>query len=523
MYSITEFEFIILVVGILACSASAETLYHNFIVKETQYTRLCHTKQILTVNGQFPGPTIYARRGDTVIVNVRNCGKNNVTIHWHGVNQNRDPWHDGPEYITQCPIQPDRNFTYRVSLGEEEGEWWIPDVREVVEESLREGKGPNFSDAYTINGQPGFPYPCSNDGEFTARVDAGNRYLLRIINAANTKELFFAVAGHHLTVVGTDGSYVKPFTTDFIMIIPGQTFDVLLDANSTAGSRHYIAIRPYSSGFPVNIKNATAVLQYSGNQRSPRLAMTLPSLPAFDDTNAVTAFTKQLHSLASEVHPVHVPQSIDQQIIITVAFNLLPCEPGKVCQGPLNTLLTTSLNNISFVKSARSSVLDAYYRNISGVFGTEFPDKPPVPYDFTGKNMPSFLLLTRKATEVRVLEYNTSVEIVFQGTNILAGENHPLHLHGHSFYVVGSGFGNFDKEKHPLKYNLVDPPYVNTVGIPMSGWAAIRFRAQNPGVWFMHCHFDFHQSTGMATVLIVKDGEGSESKMLPPPSDMPRC
>jgi laccase len=51
-------------------------------IKEANYTRLCHEKTILTVNGQFPGPTIFARKGDVVVVNVYNQGNKNITIHW---------------------------------------------------------------------------------------------------------------------------------------------------------------------------------------------------------------------------------------------------------------------------------------------------------------------------------------------------------------------------------------------------------------------------------------------------------
>jgi laccase len=51
-------------------------------VKETSYSRLCENKTLLTVNGQFPGPTITARRGERVIVNVHNQGDRNITIHW---------------------------------------------------------------------------------------------------------------------------------------------------------------------------------------------------------------------------------------------------------------------------------------------------------------------------------------------------------------------------------------------------------------------------------------------------------
>lgn len=48
----------------------------------TNVTKLCATKSIVTVNGKFPGPPIYAREGDTVIVKVINNVQYNVTIHW---------------------------------------------------------------------------------------------------------------------------------------------------------------------------------------------------------------------------------------------------------------------------------------------------------------------------------------------------------------------------------------------------------------------------------------------------------
>ncbi|THU51759.1 hypothetical protein C4D60_Mb06t34420 [Musa balbisiana] len=51
-------------------------------VVEKKFTRLCSTKSIATVNGQFPGPTLYAREGDTVLVKVVNHVHYNVTIHW---------------------------------------------------------------------------------------------------------------------------------------------------------------------------------------------------------------------------------------------------------------------------------------------------------------------------------------------------------------------------------------------------------------------------------------------------------
>ena len=39
----------------------------------------------------------------------------------------------------------------------------------------------------------------------------------------------------------------------------------------------------------------------------------------------------------------------------------------------------------------------------------------------------------------------------------------------------------------------------------------------------MHCHLERHQSWGMETVFIVKDGESKNLTLPPPPPDMPPC
>ncbi|KAI8556657.1 hypothetical protein RHMOL_Rhmol05G0271200 [Rhododendron molle] len=83
-------------------------------------------------------------------------------------------------------------------------------------------------------------------------------------------------------------------------------------------------------------------------------------------------------------------------------------------------------------------------------------------------------------TEVLVVNFNTSVVVILQDTSILGAESHPLHLHGFNFFIVGQGFGNFDSNNDPKKFNLVDPVEKNTVGVPSGGWVAFRFLADNP-------------------------------------------
>ena len=309
-------------------------------------------------------------------------------------------------------------------------------------------------------------------------VDYGKTYLLRIINSIMNEEMFFMVANHNLTVVGTDGAYIKPITTSYIMITPGQTMDVLITANQSP-SHYYMASRAYAE-LVFDNTTTTAILQYSGNYAAPSTP-SFPNLPNFADIDSVTNFTRRLKALATKDYPVDVPQSVDTRLYITISVNTLPCANNS-CDGPNGTRLSASLNNISFVEPS-IDVLQAYYRSIQHVYESDFPNEPPYSFNFTGDNLPNTLLTPEQGTKVKVLDYNSTVEIVFQGTNVLNGaENHPMHLHGDSFYLLGYGFGNFNNETDPKSYNLVDPPEVNTIGVPTKGWAAIRFRADNPGI-----------------------------------------
>lgn len=42
----------------------------------------------------------------------------------------------------------------------------------------------------------------------------------------------------------------------------------------------------------------------------------------------------------------------------------------------------------------------------------------------------------------------------------------------------------------------------DTVIVPPSGYAIIRFKVDNPGFWFSHCHFESHSNEGMAFVAV---------------------
>ncbi|XP_020214302.1 laccase-3 [Cajanus cajan] len=557
--------------GLLALVASlasgAGIHFHEFVIQARPVRRLCKTQNIVTVNGQFPGPTVEARNGDYIIIRVVNAAQYNISIHWHGLRMMRNPWADGPSYVTQCPIQPGGSYTYRFRIRDQEGtlwwhahtgflrataygafiiyprlgssypfsmpkqeypillgEWFDRDLVLLKRQADFTGLPPNTSVAFTINGQPGDLYRCSRQETVRVRVDAGDTIMLRIISSALNQELFFSIANHTMTVVGTDAAYTKPFRTKLLVIGPGQTFNVLVTADQPPGL-YYMAAHAYESArnAPFDNTTTTAILEYRStkltNQNRPRSPI-LPALPPFNDTPTATAFTAGIKGLTK----VKVFNRVDVNLYIIVGLGLINCtNPNSPrCQGPNGTRFTASMNNVSFVLPTTTSLMQAYYEGMRGVFTTDFPPVPPLQFDYTG-NVPRGLWTPSPGTKLYKLKYGSKVQIVLQGTSMVTSEEHPMHVHGYHFFVVGSGFGNFNPATDPLKFNLVDPPVRNTIGTPPGGWVAIRFVADNPGIWFVHCHIDSHLNWGLGMALLVENGVGLSQSVKPPPPDLPQC
>lgn len=290
--------------------------------------------------------------------------------------------------------------------------------------------------------------------------------------------MFFKIANHSITVVGTDGAYTKPFTSDYITISPGQTIDFLLHANQPR-SHYYMASRVYATGGDFDNSTTTGVIEYVGNYTPPASPLR-PILPEINDTASSVNFTGRLRSLANKKYPIDVPLNITDTLFFALSINLRPCTLTSPCNGPLGERFRASVNNVTLLLP-RTDILGAYYRGINNVYETDFPDNPPLRYNFTQERIPRDLWRPRNGTAVNVVDYNATVELVFQGTTMVSGVDHPMHLHGYSFYVVGSGLGNFNRTTDPPKYNLVDPPLMETIAVPINGWTAIRFKANNPG------------------------------------------
>ncbi|XP_039056191.1 laccase-12-like [Hibiscus syriacus] len=267
--------------------STADVHYYDFFLQESQFTKLCSTKNILTVNGSFPGPEIRVRRGDTVFVNVHNQANTALSIKWEGVEESINGSND--------MIQPGRNFTYHIELHNEIGTlWWhatsawasttvhgafvvlpapnegypflTPDSDQTIilgewfKQELTEANqniASGQADAYTINGHPGETYGCSSDTTFDYQVNYGALYLVRVINAVNDT-MVFRIAYHSLTVVGQNGAYSRRSFRSSLTLAPGQVTDVLLCPYQNLG-HYYITARPSSDA----THTAVGILRYA--------------------------------------------------------------------------------------------------------------------------------------------------------------------------------------------------------------------------------------------------------------------
>ncbi len=98
---------------------------------------------------------------------------------------------------------------------------------------------------------------------------------------------------------------------------------------------------------------------------------------------------------------------------------------------------------------------------------------------FNGKSGPaSSPLLVREGDRVRIRLIN------------LGMDHHPIHLHGHTFYVTGTEGGRIPEAAwYPG----------NTVLVGVAQSRDVEFVANNPGDWMIHCHLPHHMMNQMSS------------------------
>lgn len=101
---------------------------------------------------------------------------------------------------------------------------------------------------------------------------------------------------------------------------------------------------------------------------------------------------------------------------------------------------------------------------------------------------------------------NSSIRIVI--TNNGPPIPHPIHLHGHNFFVLDEGVGTWDGKAIKREGN---PQRRDVQILQAGGYMVLQITADNPGAWPLHCHIvscylSFLQSNGGANLGINRHG-----------------
>lgn len=506
-------------------------------------------KLVYLINGQFPGPTLEARSGDTMVIEVYNeLEDEGVAIHWHGLRMKGYNSMDGVVGITQAPIPSTGNFTYEFKVGNEQagtfwyhshegiqradglygglivhkpiqkdvfdstrfqfeednllmiGDWYLQSaehVQESYEDPGNWGHEPVPS-SVLINGKG--KYDCSShkrDEEmactniFPPRLSLkSSRSRLRVTNVGILTGFTLKIPHCRMTVFQLDGGNViekSPESSSIGILYPGERMDLIMECDAiTHSTDSEMTITLDSENFSMHNTPSNLAHYFPLQIASSTLARKDHSpSPTTDEEKPF-----YLRSAKGDTLPENTIQGVANQ---TYMF-YVQMETGKEDED----IPTWGINGTAWAPQASPSTplidLSRAYWN-------------------TNQFVP-FIALSRDPDNA------TWVDIVVNNFDM---RGHPFHLHGYDFYVLSQYYPTSHHHSYNTynpfspseassppggSYNLINPIKKDTVYIPGMGYVVLRILADNVGIWFFHCHILTHSSTGMAMALEVGERSG---------------
>jgi L-ascorbate oxidase len=314
--------------------------------------------------------------------------------------------------------------------------------------------------------------------------------------------------------VEADGTIVDPVDVANLDVTVAQRYSVLLQADQPVGSYWATTSVRHRNAGPMGY----AYIKY-GASAPPMEEDPLPDHPAFDDLLAGPEFDAKLFTKD--------PSAYDSSDVLSSDPDRDLILVGTQARRSSDNLLRWAVNNVTMQFPAVPVILQLY-NAVNDVGAAAWPDtnlpdmvvvpdKPPLTWDYSRTLQDEGVSIFNGENGVAILKFveGDVVDIVLQNARALNGaaEMHTWHTHGHSFWIVGQGNGTFDPETDPANYNLDNPVRRDTATLWPFGWTALRFKADNVGVWPFHCALNAHSVMGMGLTIVV-----SPDKLpLPPP------
>ncbi|KAI0470081.1 Cupredoxin [Xylariaceae sp. FL0804] len=473
-----------------------------------------YERTVLVMNGSLPGPTIEADWGDELVIHVtNNMVENGTAIHWHGIRQLDTNPSDGVPGITQCPTAPGETTTYRFRATQYGTSWYHSHFSLQLADGLIGPiviHGPSTAD-YDVDVGPVLiqdwfhasafqtweetqrvlallqpqaenglinglnPYDCADsddascvgtDQRFETTFEQGKKYLLRVVGVQVDGYMKFTIDGHKLQVIASDFVPIQPYETDAVILASGQRYDVVVEADQDVGAYWMRAIyqTACNSNDNDNKDNILGIVRYEGADNDTALTPNTTVAESITNSCGDEPYESLVPWVSHEVGSSATRQWVNVQWYyeLDLVFHW--------------TLRSKTLT----VDWADPTLLDIYHNT------TDFPATSNV---------------------ATVGDADTDDEWVYWIVQdlTLVDAFHPMHLHGHDFYVLAQGEGLFVPGLVTL--NTQNPPRRDTVSLYGDGYTVIAFKTDNPGSWLFHCHIAWHASQGLALQLVERTAE----------------
>ena len=290
-------------------------------------------------------------------------------------------------------------------------------------------------DTILINGTNGL-----NGGSFlTVDLVPGKSHRLRLINTAVEDPIRVSIDNHQMQVITSDFVPIEPIFADSVVLAIGMRYDVIIFANQTIGNYWLRAEAETGCSSPPQ-QPAQGIVRYAGASNSEPTTSSTVTSSGCTDPGILSPIVPNKAGSEGEFKA----QARDLNVSLST--------PGP----------TTNNQNVVLWRVSESNI-DVQW------------DDPMLQYVREGNT-------TYPSTENIIELPNAGVWTYWIVQDTSAGQPwHPIHLHGHDFYILGSGNGTFDASTHLEELKFDNPTRRDSANLPAAGWIAIAFPTDNPG------------------------------------------
>ncbi|MEU6127046.1 multicopper oxidase domain-containing protein [Streptomyces sp. NPDC047123] len=281
---------------------------------------------LLTYNGNFPGATIKARSGRTVVVRQRNELNVATSVHLHGASvtqandgdpmdtlapggerlytyPNKQPhaslwYHDHAHHVESENVYRGLHGSYLLTDGIEDN-LPLPKGQYDVEIGIRDAHFDSAGQLVYLMNDPqrttllvnGVPYPYFQV--------AARKYRLRFVNTATQRFLDLRLTdGSDIVQIGSDGGLLpRPHTTKSIPLTPGERIDAVIDFSR------------YAVGDQVVLENTVIV---NGTPEQIGMVMRFDVVRTAEDTSSIPSVLRTLPPLPQPTNERAIEMRMDE-------------------------------------------------------------------------------------------------------------------------------------------------------------------------------------------------------------------